>query len=136
MKKSLLILTIVGTITLTNAQWLTPSNTICKDNGGEISVYGTCKASWENAQKICAKHDAKLPTIEALKKVASTCKSKEKSNDLYMKCYKNHGFTGSSSYWSSTSDKKYPQSAYGMNFYSAAATAGSKTYAVDIRCIK
>ena len=116
--------------------WVTPSNTICKENKGSISPYGVCQATWENAEKICRLHDGRLPTIEELSAESKKCKAKTKNKEDYVACYKKNGFLGSSSYWSSTTDKKYPGSAYGMNFYSVAAASGGKGNTVDVRCIK
>ena len=117
-----------------DTSWVTPSNTICKKNKGSIDQYGICQAKWEDAKEICHLHDARLPTIKELQKESQACTSKVK--DTMVACYKKKGFLGSSSYWSSTTDKKYAGSAYGMNFYSAVAGSGSKGTLVNVRCIK
>ena len=133
---TLLATTLLGTTSFADTNWVTPSNTICKSKKGSISTYGVCQATWEDAQEICRQHDAILPSIEELKEVVGQCKVKDATKDQYIACYKKKGFTGSSSYWSSTTDRKYPKSAYGMNFYSASVASGSKTNTVDVICAK
>ncbi len=133
---TVLIATSLSTALFADTHWVTPSNTICKANKGNINTYGVCQATWEDAQEICRQHDAALPTLDELKDVIDQCKKNNADNDAYVSCYKKKGFLGSSSYWSSTSDKKYPNSAYGMNFFSAAAASGSKINSVDVLCAK
>ncbi|MCF6245709.1 MAG: DUF1566 domain-containing protein [Sulfurovum sp.] len=136
MKKILLTGIMLSTSVFAGSQWVTPSKSICTKNNGTISTYGVCQAKWNDAKEICKLFDARLPTLKELQKEVDECKSKNKEKDAYIACYKKKGFTGSSSYWSADTDKKYPKNSYGMNFYSATSGGGSKDNTVDVRCVK
>ena len=51
------------------SKWITPSDSVCKSNGGEIKDNG-CEANWENANKICSASGGSLPSIDLLSFIA------------------------------------------------------------------
>jgi len=89
-------------------KWITPTNKICKTNGGYMDEYG-CKATRIDAKKICTAAGGRMPTIKELEKVVSDCggknvnsessddwnsiTDKNRANKSYQACYKKKGFT-------------------------------------------
>ena len=55
------------------SKWITPTERICKANGGEIDKYGICKSNWKNATKICSATGGSLPSKEVLEQVVTDC---------------------------------------------------------------
>jgi len=89
-------------------KWITPKNSVCRSNGGEIDEDGVCESNWENAKKICSASGGHLPTIDVLKQVVVDCGgrtveadslnaldkySKNSKNTSYQSCYKEKGFS-------------------------------------------
>ena len=93
-------------ITTSNSKWITPSDNICRSNGGKVYDDG-CRATWKEANKICGVSGGRLPTIDELKKVVTDCGgkideyAKNEDNLEYQSCYKSKGFV-SYYYWSSS----------------------------------
>ncbi len=87
-------------------KWVTPENSICRNNGGKIS-YDICTANWYNAKKICNVSGGRLPDLSELKKLVGDCggvidMGKQNSDNLsYRKCILRKGFLDYT-YWSST----------------------------------
>lgn len=84
-------------ITTSNSKWITPSDNICRSNGGKVYDDG-CRATWKEANKICGVSGGRLPTIDELKKVVTDCGgkideyAKNEDNLEYQSCYKSKGF--------------------------------------------
>jgi len=80
-------------------KWITPTNK---------------GVTWKKAKMICIENEARLPTIEELKKVVIDCGGilnrdwggadaiKNRKNSNYKNCYKKRGFNLDGQYWSST----------------------------------
>jgi len=96
-------------------KWITPTDTLCKSNGGEIKN-GVCEAPWQKAKNICSASGGRLPTIKELEKVVSDCGGtnvkdsdtnssdileKNQKNSSYKSYYQLRGFI-SEGYWSSS----------------------------------
>ena len=105
--------------------WFSPTDTICKKNGGKIDKKKICDASWDDARRICKKSNARLPTLSEFKGLVSSCFGKNiwlssdrwdkvsvenKENKNYKKCYQKKGFSndyywtynGSNYWWAMT----------------------------------
>ncbi len=93
-------------ITPPTSKWITPKDSVCKANGGEI-YKGVCRANWKNAKKICSASGGKLPTREDFFKIIKDCGgipnnwSKNFNNSYYQNCYKQNGFSDNWFYWTS-----------------------------------
>lgn len=122
------------------SKWITPSNSVCRANGGEVDSEG-CKAVWSTAKKICLVMGERLPSIEELRKVVSDCGGtidtldSNMVNKSYQKCYKAKGFTSyfywsSTTYVDSTSDARFVGFNYGYQYYR------DKTYSYYVRCVR
>ena len=133
------------TQTTNKSKWITPSNSVCKSNGGEVDGDG-CLADWEDAKNICSASGGRLPTIDELKKVVTDCGGEMKddtveewkrnqNNSNYQSCYKQKGFT-SNYYWSSTTDASYTNYAWGVNFDNGYTNYGSKSDNGYVRCVR
>jgi len=91
--------------------WVTPSDRVCKANGGKIDKHGICDAHWMEAKDICRASGGRLPDRYELKKVIVDCGgtvddyTNNKANSAYQSCYKRKGFSSSYDYWSSSSLK-------------------------------
>jgi len=111
----------------TNTQkWITPSNSVCTSNGGEI-YKGICQANWENAKKICSQSGGQLPSREDLHKVIIDCGgiadangddewNKNTANTSYQSCYKAKGFSNNNNNWYWTREEEDASNAWGVNF--------------------
>ena len=122
------------------SKWITPTNAICKANGGVI-YKGTCRTVWESAKKICKRSKGRLPTINELKRIIKDCGGEIKDNDspewkrnrdnpYYQSCYKSKGFKYKY-YWSSNiynSDYAWLVNFNNGNF-------GYKGYKYYVRCV-
>jgi len=89
-------------------KWIIPPKNICIANGGIISKYGRCVASWENSTKICSASGGKLPIKEDFHKVIRDCggrvathgaenwrivASENEVNKSYQSCFRERGFS-------------------------------------------
>jgi hypothetical protein len=95
-----------------SSKWITPSKSICENNGGEYSK-DACISTWANAKTICSVAGGELPTIVKLRAVVTDCggvlNEDNSQNSAYQSCYREKGFTPNF-YWSSntvTSDNIY-----------------------------
>jgi len=116
-----------------STKWITPTRTICINNGGEVKDDG-CSSSWDIAQTICAKSFGKLPSLDILLNEVRQCggfltddiQSTEANanigNARYQQCYKDKGFFARH-YWSSDVYKVKPNKVWGVYWH-----AGSKSY--------
>lgn len=89
-----------------SSKWITPSDSDCESNGGEVKSDG-CYATWKEATKICEVSGGRLPSIDELRRVVTDCggelgeDEKNRNNSEYQSCYKGKGFTFNC-YWSSS----------------------------------
>ena len=89
------------------AKFFRPSKTVCESNGGDKSSF-LCRASWENAKRICSASGGVLPTLKNLTQVITDCggvvgdTQSNQDNVEYQTCYKQEYFFPSPFYWSST----------------------------------
>ena len=90
--------------------WVTPTNKICRANGGRITK-GVCEASWKEAKKICSASNGRLATVDELEERVNYCEingadwQKYRGSEPYKKCFKSIGFSWSKGYWSSSTTK-------------------------------
>ncbi len=108
------------------SKWITPKDSVCRANGGEIDKYGICQANWENAKKICSASGGKLPTREDFHQVIRDCggipntsifskeADKNINNSHYQNCYKQKEFSDKAFYW--TSEKEDSSDSWGVFF--------------------
>ena len=110
---------------ISTSKWIKPSDSVCKDNGGEMKN-GRCTANWENAKKICLASGGELPTRDDFYKVITDCGgiadadnndewNKNKNNSRYQSCYKQKWFSDNDSYW--TREEKKSSNAWFVRFY-------------------
>ena len=87
-------------------KWVTPSKTICENNGGKVDGNGHCRSNWTDGKQICSASNGMLPSIEKLANVVTDCggsiNEDNKNNLSYSKCYKEKGFIDDVDYWSSS----------------------------------
>ncbi len=124
-----------------NSKWLTPSRSVCKSKGGEM-FYGVCRANWSNAKKICDAMGGRLPSVEELRTEVTKCGgtiddyNNNSKNSSYQYCYKNNGFSGSSGYWSSTTDASGTSTAWGVYFDNGRDYWYGKSNSTFVRCVR
>jgi len=129
--------------------WITPSDKICKANGGEIGKHG-CKAEWLKAEDICHASGGELPTIEELKKLVADCgginttyddkdwysvTDKNIANKSYQACYKEKGLSPNL-YWSSSTIKGYEYNAWVLFFYYGGVYGYNKGHNHYVSCVR
>ena len=130
----------VESISSSNGKWITPSDSVCKSNGGKVFNDG-CWSTWLDAKKICSASGGRLPTIAELKKVVTDCGGtiddwdNNKANSSYQSCYKEKGFT-SYYYWSSTTHASYTLNAWYVNFYNGYTSYSDKSGNNLVRCVR
>ncbi len=100
-----------STHTAPKSKWITPTNKVCRANGGKL-YKGVCYAEWSNAKAICHASGGRLPTKRELIQVIDECGGntadtdsaydENKEDPNYQACYKRKGFSSSGDYWSST----------------------------------
>jgi len=77
-----------------SAEWVKPTKSACTSNGGKFAKGGICKAKKEESKKICSAMSGRLPAIEELKKVITSCGGvvddfdNNFNNSNYQSCYK------------------------------------------------
>ena len=111
-------------------KWITPTNRVCLTNGGVISTYGICKASWNSAKKICKITGATLPKLDNFNQEIRDCRRDRNSN--YKSCYIRKGF---SDYYSWTS-KSEGWLAWFIGFEEGYQFTNEKVIGNYVRCIK
>ena len=132
---------------ISTSKWITPSDSVCKANGGRIDKHGICEANWKNAKKICRASGGTLPSKEVLGEVVTDCggllndweskkMKKNGNNSNYQSCYKNKGFSDFYSYWSSTSISSSNDYAWIVYVYSGAQYSYDKVNSVYVRCVR
>jgi len=133
-------------VPVSTSKWINPSNSVCKANGGEF-YKGVCYANWKDAQKICRVSGGRLPTIDELNKVVTACGGEvtkdwishkiiqNNNNSNYQNCYKEKGFIFYY-YWSSTTNARYTNYAWGVNFGYGYTRNYSKSYNSYVRCVR
>lgn len=102
-----------------HSKWITPTNSVCKANGGEMSDY-ICIANWHAAKAICSASGGRLPTIEEL-----NYEVKHGSKDFV-----------SNGYWSSTSETVYSNKAWAVYFGSDSQYSNFKNLYNSVRCVR
>ena len=123
-----------------SSKWITPTNSVCKANGGQIDRHGTCEAPWIMSKDICHASNLRLPTINELKKVIVDCGVEVEHNinnktDLsYKNCYNKKGFSSHYLYWSSTTYTLNSLDAYFADFNVGNDPHGAKTLKVAVLC--
>jgi len=133
------------------SKWITPTDGICKANGGKINKHhGVCEANWKNATKICRVSGGQLPSRADLKKVVVDCggsfltpktkdwnslTNKNMDNKSYQSCYKEKGFN-SNYYWSSTTYASYTNGAWVVSFNRGGTYHGNKSHYNYVRCVR
>jgi hypothetical protein len=119
------------------SKWITPSNSMCKNNGGKVNS-GGCNATWSNAKNICSASGGSLPSIDALRRVVTDCGgtiddySNNLANSSYQSCYKQKGF---SSYWYWSKTSKDSSSAWLVHFKDGDDLWNGKTYTDYVLCV-
>ena len=130
----------------TTTKWITPSNSVCKNNGGRVNSgevnNGECYSNWNNAKKICSASGGELPSINELKKVITDCGGEmndeniqNQDNSSYRSCYERKSFT-SSHYWSSTTYASNTSHAWRVYFHLGYAGSKDKSGSLYIRCVR
>jgi len=97
---------------VSTVKWITPTDDVCKANGGKINENDICSANWKNANTICFESHERtmLPSISDFKEVIDECGGiwrdwgKNPYNSSYKSCYKDKGFSGFDSYWTFNSN--------------------------------
>ena len=132
-------------------KWISPTNNICKANGGKIDD-GVChRVSWKDAIKICKASGGSLPTKEDLHKIITDCggvlntnvnfdrefyKNKNINNSNYQVCYKKKGFDNKDYYWTSETYKESSSYAWSVLFQNGHANWGNKNFHLSVVCTK
>jgi len=123
--KKLILVSIASLLlgsTYANAEWVKPTRSACTSNGGKLEN-GICKANWESAKDICRASGARLPTINELRRVITSCggvvnESNNNTNDPdYQSCYQRRGFSYKDVYLSSTEYNNDSSGAWYVSFY-------------------
>jgi len=128
------------------SKWITPTNSVCKANGGKI-YKGVCQANWKNAKKVCSQSGGRLPSREDFHNVITACGgiadadnnqqwAKNEKNSSYQSCYKQKGFSDNDWYWTRESHEEYSSNPWGVHFRSGNDFWGNKTnlnYALCVR---
>ena len=128
------------------SKWITPSDSVCKSNGGNVDSYSGCFANWKNAKKICYASGGRLPTIDELKKVVTDCGGEMKDNNYaeykrnrnnssYQSCYKEKGFFDD--YWSASfpANQTY-DGAWNLYFTDGSVDYNLKSDNYLVRCVR
>ena len=150
LKFVLVLLVVIGgcsspqkSINIYKIEWITPSSSVCKSNGGKVDSRG-CKATWENAKNICSASGGSLPNKDTLIRVISECHGtvndyeNNERNSFYQDCYKKKGFNNSLNYWSYI----YPgflrrvKYTFRIYFYFGSINLSSKGNLNYIRCVR
>lgn len=120
--------------------WITPTDEVCKANGGQIEEK-ICHAKWDEANKICEVSGGVLPTLDELKAVITGCTGKidareeNQDNLKYYNCYQDKGFT-IFTYWSSDTYEERAGNAWYVGFFYGSVYQFNKKHFNYVRCIK
>ena len=102
------------------SKWILPTKSTCINNDGKFTESQFCKATYEDAKKICNLNNAFLPSKDDLKKFVLSCEGSpnEKPNEsyevwdensdnkFYTECYEKKGYL-SLTYWSQNISPNY-----------------------------
>ena len=126
--------------------WITPSKEDCTLNNGTIKN-NECNAKWSDANNLCTMIQARLPSIEELRKVVTDCGGKMDYNDneehteneeniVYQDCYKRKGFTSAIHWSSSNSSQYYSDNKLYISFFFGMKYFVDIKYNTEFRCVK
>ncbi|MFK5975102.1 MAG: hypothetical protein QM493_01220 [Sulfurovum sp.] len=120
--------------------WITPTDKICIDNGGNIEEK-LCVSRWEEAKKICKASEGVLPPLDILKSVITKCtgiiddRNANQNNVKYSKCYKEKGFS-MYAYWSDRTNEENENDAWYVGFFYGSLYEFNKKHFNYVRCLK
>jgi len=123
-----------------NSEWVSPTEDVCTSNGGKFDN-GICEADWQNAKSICQASGARLPTIDELQRVVTSCggvvddHANNENDPDYQSCYKRRGFD-KGWYWSSTEYNNISSYAWIVYFYYGDVNGYDKGYNIYPRCVR
>lgn len=125
-------------------KWVTPSKSVCESNGGDGHSYeeNQCLSYWKNAEKICTKSSARLPTINELRAVVTNCGGiiddfQNTNNTAYTTCYRKEGFADLLTYLSSSNSLNDNDSVMSISFtYGFEYTEKKVDELGYVRCVK
>jgi hypothetical protein len=129
------------------SKWMSPSRKACTKNGGKLKSGGICAANWQNAKRICSVSGGRLPNINELKSVLTSCGGLigdykfNKNNLSYQACYKQKGFFFSGDdwsdyYWSSSVYVPDTVCTWAVNFRVGDVGGADKTDEYYVRCVR
>ena len=127
-------------VPIKNTVWIPIGKTSCIEQGGKTDRDGLCRASWDDALKICDVLGGKLPSLRELKSIVTTCGGKvgDYANaycSKYKKNYKDKGFSDTT-YWTHTEYVKMKNFAWVVYFYNGTKAYFSKNRNYAISCTK
>ena len=131
----------VGCEKKTALRWISPTQKVCKVNGGEMTN-DICKANWSDAKDICRASGGRLATFDELKKVVTDCGGtiddydNNRADAVYQDCYKEKGFSTSDHYWSSTTDASGTNYAWFVYFRNGYTDGNGKSDGHYVRCVR
>ena len=108
------------------SKWITPTNKVCKANGGKITNE-VCEATWKNSKKICYASGGRLPLIDEFNQVMS--------NDYGFDNSHKKGFIPYS-YWLSPTDASNTNRAWFVNLLDGYTSSENKSRNVYVRCVR
>jgi hypothetical protein len=131
MKKSLLFISIIGSLMASDIVFHAKTGLSWQDNRSAMSE----KLTYDEAERFCASlksgnhNNWRIPTLNELSSIVDYTKYDPAILD---------GFSsgGSVYYWSSTPYKGDSDKVWGINFKSGATDANSKNYTRHIRCVR
>jgi len=132
------------------SKWITPTQKVCEANGGKVdNDEGICEATWDEAKDICLDSGGKLPSKYELSEIIDDCGGQydifnqndyhNDDNPSYQACYKEKGFSGSSSYWSSSMMKNPLNGGfytYSVDFLKGFIKTFYRSNPLYIRCLR
>ena len=129
--------------------FMTPAKSTCTSLGGTWgSIYGSCKATFHIAKKICRASGGRVPTQNEVEKLIRSCGGTVKFDDVgevsanydswsYTRCYRDHGFPRARKYhWTTTKVKGIPESRRTVNMEDRNFRWQSNHYRATVACIR
>ena len=146
------------------SKWITPSDSVCRSNGGRITN-GVCKANWENSKKICSASKGFLPSVGIFGEALNECGGETWSLLMVIEnlqnevkpidpsCYTKMGFISGGQYWTShdlsrphlrptetllwsSNPNDYRNDARTVEISSGRIGIGDKDYGNYVRCVR